>query len=214
MNKLLASIAVASCLVGGAAQADTAIQSFSGGTTFGVFSSDETIGWTFKALDDMVVTSLGWYAIGGDLDSSHQIGIWNAGGTLLGQATVTAGAPDGTGVRYVGVGPINLTSGLDYFIGGRDTESDNDSYITSVSNLVTSSSVQFLGSAVSAGGDGFAFPGSVNNITTGGRFGANFQFRVTDAVPEPGTWALMICGFGLAGGALRYRTRRVSISVA
>lgn len=26
------------------------------------------------------------------------------------------------------------------------------------------------------------------------------------AVPEPGAWALMICGFGLAGGALRRRT--------
>jgi hypothetical protein len=213
MNKLLAAVAVASCLIGGAAQADTAIQSYTGGTTFPVFSSDETVGWTFKALDNMVVTSLGWYAIGGDIDSSHQMGIWDASGTLLGQATVTAGAPDGSGVRYVGVGPINLFSGLNYFIGGRDAN-DNDSYATSVSDLVTSSSIQFLGSANSSAGSGFAFPNTVNNITTGGRFGANFQFRVVDAaVPEPGTWALMICGFGLAGSALRYRTRQVSVTV-
>jgi hypothetical protein len=27
------------------------------------------------------------------------------------------------------------------------------------------------------------------------------------AVPEPGAWALMILGFGLAGGALRTRRR-------
>lgn len=213
MNKFLASVVVATCLVGGAAQADTAIQSFSGGSTFGAFATDETVGWTFKALDDMVVTSLGWYAIGGDLDASHQIGIWDAGGTLLGQATVTAGAPDGTGVRYVGVGPINLTSGSDYFIGGRDLIGDNDNYITSVSNLVTSTSIQFLGSAVNASGGGFGFPNLVNNTTTGGRFGANFQFRVVDgAVPEPATWALMICGFGLAGSALRYRTRSVTVA--
>jgi hypothetical protein len=29
-------------------------------------------------------------------------------------------------------------------------------------------------------------------------------------VPEPSTWALMIAGFGLAGGALRRRVRSVA----
>lgn len=39
----------------------------------------------------------------------------------------------------------------------------------------------------------------------------NTQDRVA-AVPEPGTWALMIAGFGLAGGALR-RARRAAPAV-
>lgn len=34
------------------------------------------------------------------------------------------------------------------------------------------------------------------------------------AVPEPGTWAMMILGFALAGGALRSRRRKVSVSFA
>ena len=32
-----------------------------------------------------------------------------------------------------------------------------------------------------------------------------YAFTVGNVVPEPGTWALMICGFGLAGAALRHR---------
>ena len=44
----------------------------------------------------------------------------------------------------------------------------------------------------------------------------NYQFNHIDdislqpfAVPEPSTWALMIAGFGLAGSALRRRTRAI-----
>jgi hypothetical protein len=35
----------------------------------------------------------------------------------------------------------------------------------------------------------------------------NYAFRVTAAVPEPATWLMMILGFGLVGGAMRYRQR-------
>ncbi len=34
------------------------------------------------------------------------------------------------------------------------------------------------------------------------------------AVPEPGTWAMMILGFGLVGGALRTRRRKTKVSFA
>ncbi len=34
------------------------------------------------------------------------------------------------------------------------------------------------------------------------------------AVPEPASWALMLAGFGLAGGALRVRRRSVAVSYA
>jgi hypothetical protein len=32
---------------------------------------------------------------------------------------------------------------------------------------------------------------------------------ITPPVPEPETWAMLIAGFGLIGGALRYRRRQV-----
>ncbi|MBL9070670.1 MAG: PEPxxWA-CTERM sorting domain-containing protein [Sphingopyxis sp.] len=46
------------------------------------------------------------------------------------------------------------------------------------------------------------------------------SFRVTSisvenaAVPEPATWATMLLGFGLIGGAMRYRRRKPSVTVA
>lgn len=35
----------------------------------------------------------------------------------------------------------------------------------------------------------------------------NFSFQVSNAVPEPATWAMMIGGFGLVGAAMRRRQR-------
>ncbi len=40
---------------------------------------------------------------------------------------------------------------------------------------------------------------------------AGTQVSLAEAVPEPGTWALMILGFGAVGGALRSRRRDVAI---
>jgi hypothetical protein len=37
---------------------------------------------------------------------------------------------------------------------------------------------------------------------------------VTAAVPEPATWAMMIGGFGMVGGAMRYRRRQPKVSFA
>ncbi|MEP3226098.1 MAG: PEPxxWA-CTERM sorting domain-containing protein [Parasphingorhabdus sp.] len=53
----------------------------------------------------------------------------------------------------------------------------------------------------SSGGDGF----SVDYVSLLGNVGA---------VPEPTTWAMMIFGFGLVGGAMRRRKTKVTVSYA
>lgn len=40
------------------------------------------------------------------------------------------------------------------------------------------------------------------------------QVFLTPSVPEPATWAMMMIGFGAMGGALRYRRRSVTATVA
>lgn len=42
----------------------------------------------------------------------------------------------------------------------------------------------------------------------------NFTQQATAAVPEPASWAMMIAGFGLVGGAMRRRKVRTTVSFA
>ncbi len=58
-----------------------------------------------------------------------------------------------------------------------------------------------------------ATPGSALrdfSATATGSFSAAFA----PAVPEPGTWAMMIIGFGFVGGTLRYRRRKSTFAIA
>jgi hypothetical protein len=41
-----------------------------------------------------------------------------------------------------------------------------------------------------------------------------FKFTNLAVVPEPSTWAMMICGFGLMGAVIRRRSRRLALSPA
>lgn len=69
--------------------------------------------------------------------------------------------------------------------------------------------------------------GSGSSTNTGWQAGGSWGFRVAGAqqalvaapppvggIPEPSTWAMMILGFGLVGGALRHSRRRRSGAVA
>lgn len=67
--------------------------------------------------------------------------------------------------------------------------------------------------------------GLVNNITLSdfvdryqafdyGRISSGIGTQITSSVPEPGTWAMMILGIGMAGGAMRRKRTRVAIRAA
>jgi len=69
---------------------------------------------------------------------------------------------------------------------------------------------------------GNAYEGTTAGATFASNFGpsridglTDVSFRATTAgaaVPEPATWGLMLAGFGLAGGAMRVRRRRVAFA--
>lgn len=44
-------------------------------------------------------------------------------------------------------------------------------------------------------------------INGGGSAAQGFTFQPTSAVPEPATWAMMLAGFGIVGGAMRRRAK-------
>lgn len=60
-------------------------------------------------------------------------------------------------------------------------------------------------------GDVFGF--YVSSLDTQGGRGS-LTISLVSAVPEPGTWAMMIVGFGMVGGALRYRRRSTKVTFA
>ena len=55
---------------------------------------------------------------------------------------------------------------------------------------------------------------NITFITETGKYGTNAahqSFAFASPSPEPGTWALLIMGFGMAGAALRRRTNLVRV---
>jgi len=77
---------------------------------------------------------------------------------------------------------------------------------------------QPLGTDAYAGGQAFgvqSYPNCPNTPASN----CDLNFRVigttaTGAVPEPATWAMMIAGFGMIGGALRRRSRGAQLAAA
>jgi PEP-CTERM motif/Domain of unknown function (DUF4082) len=205
LRPLLTAAALAGAM--SLAGAQTAIVSFTVGSTFGGFSSDETVGWSFAvaAGPGVQVTSLGWWdATPADpLAAAHEVGIWSSTGTLLASVTVQPGDALTGSFRYAAIAPITLTGGSTYIIGGRDLLADGDIYASASSALVMDPSITFGQAARSDAGTGFVFPG-ILTANSGGRFGPNFMLT---AVPEPSTYALMLMGVAAVGLLARRRTR-------
>lgn len=66
--------------------------------------------------------------------------------------------------------------------------------------------VSFAGTALSVDFGGVANQIVFDDVTLGS--------ATPGAVPEPGTWAMMLLGFGFAGGALRYRRGKRTLNYA
>jgi hypothetical protein len=176
MSSFLRFAAIGAVLLTGAtaAQADTGVVSFSGGSNFGSYNGTNlTIGFEFSTAKAIDVSGLGWYAASGTTSASHEVGIWDTGGALLGSTTVTPGAAGSDGFRFASVSTFTLAPG-DYFIGGDITSPFNDVYKTGASSVVTGTGITFLDAARSGTSSGFSFP----STTSGGygRFGPNFEF--------------------------------------
>ncbi len=63
----------------------------------------------------------------------------------------------------------------------------------------------------------FRIPAGLQTILVRGNAGPLGQYTTTlalGAVPEASTWAMMICGFGLVGAAMRRRRVKTSVSFA
>ena len=109
--------------------------------------ADATYGTSFTNSNAFTVAKLGFFDVGGDgLAYSHDVGIWNAAGTLLGKVTIAAGttAPIADGFRWANLASsVLLSAGNTYIIGAtmaKDNSSDlmgNSAKINSPFTLVS-----------------------------------------------------------------------------
>ncbi|WP_028965509.1 PEPxxWA-CTERM sorting domain-containing protein [Sphingomonas phyllosphaerae] len=93
-----------------------------------------------------------------------------------------------------------------YITGGNENDGQ---MIASWASQLTGARV--LGMSVGVGGGlgkGYhAFADNVTLTTSTGSTTYNFDLKPTATVPEPGTWLMMMLGFGVVGAACRRRTR-------
>jgi PEP-CTERM motif len=81
-----------------------------------------------------------------------------------------------------------------------------------ISNPTNSSSIFFKADNGNAGGV-YSRMQNFGSGTTGYGLQTTFIYgNAVGAVPEPATWAMMLAGFGIVGGTMRYRRRKMSVS--
>lgn len=114
---------------------------------------------------------------------------------------------------------LNQSYTVDRFLVQAD---DNDSYLLEYWDGAAWQSAYVVPFAFSYGlvtrDSGTIGPITTDRFRFSGIAGDNYyalsELQAFQAVPEPGTWALMIIGFGLVGNALRRRRRTVRLQFA
>jgi hypothetical protein len=164
----------------------------------GSLSSDGgngTIGDLFQVgSSPLQVTSLGLFDSGAPgLNESHSVGIWTAGGALLGRADISPGLGDFSADGFVYKtlsSPVTLQPGAQYVIGANYAAGTSDLFYPndSIESETWAPVVHFMNGRYTAHDVGFVLPQL--NVFGLSYVGPNAQFTV---VPEPGTISVFAC---------------------
>ncbi len=200
------TLALASLATPMAQAADAPAYAISGDGTY-IGDRPVTTGFIFTALQDVAVTALGFhdYQLNG-LNVAHDVGLYSIGGSLLAMATVGAGTSAALigEHRYAALGSaFMLHSGVRYVLAGQADSRDGYRYATLPPATLTINPAIHIGAhaGVYHYGPSLSFP----QFSVGYDIYATPNMLLSAAVPEPGTWALLLSGLAVVGALARRR---------
>ena len=163
-----------------------------------------TNSFTLGSTQTITGFTFGGWTVPGDVISSVDYGFsTSADYAITGNASLSAGSllPNAFGYDVheysASITPLTLGPGT-YWFGLQNAAAGGDPAYWDINN-----------------GPSVAFENTIGNVNGNLFAGSNStSFTLTgDAVPEPASWAMMLGGFGLVGGAMRAR-RKAAISFA
>ena len=205
VHKLLTTAALATAAISAPAGAQAIV---TGGTTDVTLTAAPTLidlgldigvtGTATVAVDGMGIPTVTFPITGGSVDASGNAIIYHEGSGLL----------FSTDTASLGIGNFVIDTAA-LLVSGDVTANGSDLGSVGLFTLGADNSLFLTAGAAGAFTSIFGAP----DLT-----GANVGFATvnaqTQAVPEPGTWMMMLAGFGAAGFALRRSRRRMELATA
>jgi hypothetical protein len=178
------------------------------GTSFTM--TNLTFGYSFVVGSQPIsVTDLGIYdpSSGIGLNFSHDVGLWDSFGTLLGSVNVPSGSSatlfNGFWYEPITAGPVSLAAGNTYVLGAQYNINDTDLGI--IRAVTTTSPEVTFGTAYTSFSFTLAFPATPVPSLDDGYFGPNALYTT---VPEPATSVTLGLGLLTLAWSRRSRSRR------
>jgi PEP-CTERM motif len=235
MRKMMLRAGLAALAMGMAGSAQAAVVAFSSATAtynqtvFGTWDASQMIDGTTSGVNGWAIfdpvsgtssasalftlatpLAAGSYNLAFRIDQGyaqgHNLGNFSLGYTTAGSPTLLSAMTSifPSSASALSGATFTFPNPGEFLVGGINADTDIYTIFASISSGSAITGI-FL-NAIDNPANGLPFDGPGRQVTNGNFVVSEFTLNAA-AVPEPASWALMLAGFGLAGGAMRRRAK-------